>query len=92
MPVASARASVSGVTMAPAVVLAAVDPVGVAGDAPRRPAWPFSGHREGQQELDVAAAATLAAHGHRGLAAREQHARRRQRLAVPGAPSGRSRP
>ena len=40
-------------------------------------------HRQRQQELDVAPAPALAAHGHGGLAAGQQHAGRRHRLAVP---------
>ena len=77
----AARARVSGANDRAGVVLGAVDAVGVAGERPdaRRTR---SARRRAQQELDVAPAAALAAHGHRGLAAGEQHAGRRQRVAV----------
>ena len=40
------------------------------------PGSPSERHRERQQELDVASAAPVAAHRDRGLATRQQHARR----------------
>ena len=46
------------------------------------PGSPSSAIAQREQELDVAAAAALAAHRDGRLAAREQHARRRERLAV----------
>ena len=46
------------------------------------PGWPSSAMRERQQEFDVASAAAVAAHGDRGLAARQQDARRLERLTV----------
>ena len=80
MPSARARARVSGLTIAPA-----------AGPAPSMPSVspasaqtcgkPVQRDGEAEQELDVAPAAPPAAHRHRGLAAREQHAGRRQRVA-----------
>src|SRR5690606_22194788 len=63
------------------IVLAAVDPVGVGGErADPRGAVETEG--EAGEELGIAAAAALAAHRDRGLAAREEHRRRRGRMAV----------
>ena len=91
MPSAQARASVSGVSMRAGDLLRAVDAVGVAGERVDA-GWPSSAMRQRQQELDVAAAAALAAHRHRGLAAGQQHARRRERLAARGDLAARCRP
>ena len=60
------------------IVLGSVDAVGVAGK--RRDALgAVERHGERQQELDVAPAAALALDGDGGLAARQQHRRRRHR-------------
>ena len=81
-PCAQARASVSGASSAPAISSWPSTP-SVSPASAWTPGWPSSAMRQRQQELDVAAAAALAAHGDRGLAAGQQHARRRERLAAP---------
>ena len=81
MPCAQARVSVSGRQQRAGDLFLAVDAVGVAGDRVHA-GLAVQRDAERQQELDVAAAAALAAHRDRRLAAGEQHARRRERLAA----------
>ena len=91
MPFAQARASVSGVDDRAGDLFLSVDAVGVAGEREdARPA--VERDRERQQELDVAPAAAVAAHRHRRLAARQQHARRRDRLRRAAPPAARCPP
>ena len=58
-----------------------VDAVGVAGNRINAFA-PFERNRQRQQKFDVASPATVTANGHSGFAARQQHARRRNRLSM----------
>ncbi|CAI8846503.1 hypothetical protein EMIT0P44_290082 [Pseudomonas sp. IT-P44] len=65
----------------PGIVFGAVDAIGIAGqrvDAGQA----FEAVGQAQEELGIAPAATIAAHGDRGFTARKDHARRRQWLAM----------
>ena len=83
MPSAQARAERVRCDRRAGDLLLAVDAVGVGGEGVDAvPA--VERDREREQELDVAAAAAVAAHRHRRLAAREQDAGGRERLAAIG--------
>ena len=63
------------------VVLGAVDAVGVGGEREDAAGAPSRASASAGEELAVAAAASGASHGHRGLAAGKQDERRIARLA-----------
>ena len=91
-PAARARASVSGVTIAPALSSAAVDAVGVGGERADAGRAVERERRAPSRNSVLRPPRPSAAHRHRGLAAREQHAGRRRRAGRAGATAGRCRP